>query len=158
MVTKQARAIDSNDITTTIGSHDYLRINGDFNLHTDENAGLRINAMHTAANNNGAGASIEKSGIAINYRGGIRPADAFSTSLYHLDSRNGTNYGLPWIRPTASSPRSEISLRARPTMWRSTIPTDSSSTANARRRSGGQLPPRPVLWRDPFRRHESQCQ
>lgn len=112
-VTKQARAIDSNEITTTIGSHDYLRVNGDFNLHTGDNAGLRINAMHTTADNNGAGASIDKSGIAANYRWGIGTADEFSASLYHLDNRNGINYGLPWIRPTDASPRSETGLMTR---------------------------------------------
>jgi catecholate siderophore receptor len=112
-VTKEARAIDSNDITTTIGSHDYVRVEGDFNLHTGEDAGLRINAMYTNADNNGAGSRIDKSGIAANYRWGIGTADEFSASLYHLDNRNGINYGLPWIRPTAASPSSETGLMTR---------------------------------------------
>jgi len=112
-VTKQARTIDSNEVTTTIGSHDYRRLTGDFNLHTGENAALRLNAMVTNANNNGAGSSIDKSGIAANYRWGIGTANEFSASLYHLDNRNGMNYGLPWIRPTAASPVAQTGLITR---------------------------------------------
>ncbi len=112
-VTKQARTIDSNEVTTTIGSHDYRRLTGDFNLHTGENAALRLNAMVTNADNNGAGSSIDKSGIAANYRWGIGTANEFSASLYHLDNRNGMNYGLPWIRPTAASPVSQTGLITR---------------------------------------------
>ncbi len=112
-VTKLARTIDSHEVTTTLGSHDYRRIVGDFNLHTGENAALRLNAMATTADNNGAGGSIDKKGLALNYRWGIGTADEFSASLYHLDNRNGINYGLPWIRPTASSPASEAGLMTR---------------------------------------------
>ena len=109
-VSKEARTIDSHEVTTTLGSHDYKRITGDFNLHTGENAALRLNAMATHADNNGAGSSIYKTGIAANYRWGIGTADGFSASLYHLDNRNGINYGLPWIRPTAGSPAPSTGL------------------------------------------------
>lgn len=87
-------------MTTTIGSHDYRRLTGDFNLHTGENAALRLNAMVTNANNNGAGSSIDKSGIAANYRWGIGTANEFSASLYHLDNCcNGMNYGSRGFGP-----------------------------------------------------------
>ena len=112
-VSKQARTIDSHEVTTTLGSHDYRRIVGDFNLHTGENAALRLNAMATTADSNGAGSGIDKKGLALNYRWGIGTADEFSAALYHLDNRNGVNYGLPWIRPTASSPSSEAGLMTR---------------------------------------------
>jgi catecholate siderophore receptor len=112
-VTKEARTIDRHEVTATIGSHDYRRITGDFNLHTGDDAALRINAMATHADNNGAGSSIDKSGVAANYRWGIGTADEFSASLYQLDNRNGINYGLPWIRPSAGSPASETGLNTR---------------------------------------------
>ena len=44
-VNKLPRAIDQHEITTTLGSYKYARVLGDFNLHTGENAGLRINTM-----------------------------------------------------------------------------------------------------------------
>ncbi len=102
-VNKQPRLMDTHEVSTTLGSHGYRRATGDFNLHTGENAALRINAMATQADNNGAGSSIDKKGVAGTYRWGIGTADEFSAGLYHLDNRNGINYGLPWIRPTAAS-------------------------------------------------------
>ncbi len=101
-VSKQPRLIDEHDITTTLGSHQYRRITGDFNFKTGENAALRLNAMKTQADNNGAGTRIDKQGIAAAYRFGIGTANEFSASLYWLDNRNGMNYGLPWIRPKST--------------------------------------------------------
>jgi catecholate siderophore receptor len=45
----------------------------------------------------------DRLGIAASYRWGIGDKDEFQVSLYHLDNANGMNYGLPWIRPTATS-------------------------------------------------------
>lgn len=112
-VSKVGRTIDSNEVTTTIGSHAYRRITGDFNLHTSEEAGLRINAMATKADNNGSGSSIDKKGLAVNYRWGIGTSNEFSASLYHLDNKNGMNYGLPWVRPGAGKPVSATGLNTR---------------------------------------------
>ena len=97
-VNKLPRTINAHEIATTLGSHRYRRILGDFNLHTGEDAALRINTMVTRADNNGAGSSIDKSGLAVAYRFGIGTADEFLASLYDLDNRNGMNYGLPWAR------------------------------------------------------------
>lgn len=102
-VSKQARAIDAYELTTTVGSRNFLRLEGDFNIKTGEAAGLRINAMYNNGDNDGTGASINKRGIALNYRWGIADRDEFSASLFQLDNNNGVNYGLPWIRPTATS-------------------------------------------------------
>ena len=101
-VSKQPRLINEHEVTTTIGTHNYGRITGDFNLQTGENAALRLNAMATKADNNGAGSSIDKKGIAAAYRFGIGTANEFSASLYHLDNNNGMNYGIPWIKPRAT--------------------------------------------------------
>jgi catecholate siderophore receptor len=101
-VSKPPRLMDQQEASATVGSHGFRRVTGDFNLHTGENAALRINAMATRADNNGAGSAIDKKGLAIAYRWGIGTADEFQASLYHLENRNGIHYGLPWIRPRAS--------------------------------------------------------
>lgn len=100
MVNKVPRLVEENQIDLTVGSHGYKRAVGDFNIKTGENAALRLNAMSTTADNNGAGSSIDKKGIAATYRHGIGEKDEFSASLYHLDNNNGMNYGMPWILPT----------------------------------------------------------
>lgn len=102
-VSKQPRAMDEHEVSTTVGSHNYRRVTGDFNLKTGEDAALRINAMATKADNNGAGSSIDKKGLAATYRFGIGTADEVSLGLYNLENNNGMNYGMPWIKPTAAS-------------------------------------------------------
>ena len=109
-VSKVPRTIDDNEVSTTLGSHHYRRITGDFNIYTGEDAALRINAMATRADNNGSGNSIDKQGIAGAYRFGIGTSDEFSVGLYSLQNNNGMNYGLPWIRPTATAPVSATTV------------------------------------------------
>ena len=99
---KQPRLVNEHEITTTLGNHSYRRVLGDFNFKTGEDSALRLNAMVTKADNNGSGSSIDKSGIALGYRFGIGTRDEFGVSLYYLDNDNGMNYGIPWIKPSAS--------------------------------------------------------
>ncbi len=100
MVTKVPRLVTEHEVDVSVGSHKYRRAVGDFNIKTGESAALRINAMSTSADNNGAGSSLQKKGIATTYRHGIGEKNEISASLYHLDNNNGMNYGMPWIRPT----------------------------------------------------------
>ena len=109
-VSKAPRLIDTHQVDLTLGNHAYRRVTGDFNWHTGENAALRINAMATKANNNGAGSSLDKNGIAGTYAWGIGTRDEFAVSLYHLDNNNGMNYGMPWIRPTANAGVADTTL------------------------------------------------
>ena len=102
-VTKTPRLINENQVDVTVGSHSYLRVVGDFNIRTGDSSALRLGVMDTKADNNGAGSSIDKTGLAGTYRTGIGEKDEFTLSFYHLDNDNGMNYGLPWIRPTATS-------------------------------------------------------
>jgi catecholate siderophore receptor len=102
-VSKAPRLMDESQVDLTLGSHKHRRIVGDFNKQTGESAALRITAMQTQADNNGAGSSLDKSGVAGTYRWGIGEKDEFSVGLYHLDNRNGMNYGMPWIKPTPTS-------------------------------------------------------
>lgn len=101
-VTAMPQLADETIITTTVGSHDYRRFVGDFNLRTGETSALRIQAMKTLADNNGAGASINKQGFAGGYSWGIGTANEFNVGLYTLENRNNINYGIPWIRRSAT--------------------------------------------------------
>lgn len=104
LVTKVPRLIDESQVDVTVGSHKHQRVVGDFNIKTGESAALRISAMSTQADNNGAGSSLDKKGVAATYRWGIGERDEFSVGISHLDNNNGMNYGMPWVKPTASAP------------------------------------------------------
>jgi catecholate siderophore receptor len=109
-VSKPPRLEDENEVTTTLGNYNYRRVTGDFNLQLDEESALRITAMATKADNNGAGSSIDKRGIAAAYRFGIGTADEFTVSLYSLQNNNGMNYGMPWIKPTSTAATSTSTI------------------------------------------------
>lgn len=101
-VTKAPYLEQANEVALTAGSHSYVRGTGDFNIVTGEDSALRINAMRTTANNNGAGSSIDKEGLALAYRAGIGKKVEHLLSLYYINNDNGINYGMPWIKPSAS--------------------------------------------------------
>ena len=109
-VSKVPRAIDQHQVDLTVGSHQYWRLVGDFNFRLGDEAALRLGAMNTQAANNGAGSSLDKSGAAISYRWGIGTRDEFLLSGYMLENNNGMNYGMPWIRPSATSDVSQTTL------------------------------------------------
>jgi catecholate siderophore receptor len=109
-VNKQARLIDRHVVDVTLGSHGHARAVGDFNVRLSNSSAMRIATMATRADNNGAGSSINKSGIAASWRGGIGERDEFQIGLYHLDNDNGMNYGMPFIRPNAASPVADTTL------------------------------------------------
>jgi catecholate siderophore receptor len=102
-VTKVPRLIDQHQIDLTLGSHEHRRIEGDFNFQTGESAALRINVMHTKADNNGSGSALDKDGLGLGYRWGIGERDEFLFTYFYLNNNNGVNYGLPWIAPVAGS-------------------------------------------------------
>jgi catecholate siderophore receptor len=85
-VTKKPLLADQSDIVTSVGTGEYRRATGDFNIRTGENAALRINAMYTSARNGGA--SIDKRGIAPSYSWGLETPDEFTVGLFYLQNRN----------------------------------------------------------------------
>ena len=101
-VSKVPRLVNEKNATITIGNHDYRRVVADLNQRVGESSAFRIAGMHTKADNNGAGSSIDKQGVAAAFRTGIGEQNEFLASLYHLENNNGMNYGLPWIKPRAS--------------------------------------------------------
>lgn len=109
-VSKVARAIDEHRVDFTLGNHRFMRLVGDFNLRLSGESALRIGTMLTQADDNGAGTALDKSGVAATARFGIGTRDEFSLTGYFLDNGNGMNYGLPWIRPTPTSPVDQITI------------------------------------------------
>ncbi|MFT3819372.1 MAG: TonB-dependent siderophore receptor [Rubrivivax sp.] len=109
-VNKVPRTVDEHQVDLTLGNHDYRRLVGDFNFRLGDEAALRIGAMATEADNNGAGSSIDKNGIAATVRWGIGTRDEFSVSGYYLNNNNGMNYGMPWILPRAGAATAETTM------------------------------------------------
>lgn len=102
-VSKQAKLLDESQIDLTLGSHQYRRVVADINVKTGDDSALRINAMRTLADNNGAGTSLDKYGFAADYRWGIGTRDEFEVGFFYLNNDNGINYGLPYIRKSATN-------------------------------------------------------
>ncbi len=99
-VSKQPRLTNSNEISGTIGSGNYARVEGDFNLKTGDKSAFRVATMWTGSGAFGQyGAGLDKKGIAPSFRWGIGSNDEFLASLYYLDNHNGINYGMPWLTP-----------------------------------------------------------
>jgi len=103
-VTKQAVLADQNEISVAAGSHGALRAVADFNQRTGETTALHVSAMANKADSNGAGSKIDKRGIGVNYRLGVDETDEFGVTLYGLQNDNGMNYGVRWIKPSATAP------------------------------------------------------
>ena len=101
-VSKVPRLVDEKNVTLTAGNHEYRRVVADLNQRVGESSAFRMAGMYTKADNNGAGSSIDKNGLAAAFRTGIGEQHEFMASIYHLDNNNGMNYGLPWIKPRAT--------------------------------------------------------
>jgi len=104
---------NATEVNFTLGSHSYMRMTGDFNVKTGDTSALRLNLMKTDADNNGAGSSIDKEGLAPTFRWGIGTADEFQIGFYYLKNNNGINYGMPWLRvsnPTSANPSTLIDV------------------------------------------------
>ena len=99
-VSKLPLLTDINEVSTTFGNGEYLRLTGDFNLKLTDTSAFRINLMENRATNSGN--TIDKHGIAPTFRWGIGTPDEFYLSGYYLHNDNGINYGLPWLRRSAS--------------------------------------------------------
>ncbi|HEX5805242.1 MAG TPA: TonB-dependent siderophore receptor [Macromonas sp.] len=100
-VSKQPFLMDQSEVSATVGSGQEVRVTGDFNLKTSDDAALRINAMVHNADNHGA--TVNKKGIAPTYRWGIGLRDEFSVGLYHLETDGKPLYNHPWLINTGSA-------------------------------------------------------
>jgi catecholate siderophore receptor len=103
----------ASEVNVTAGNHEYKRVTGDFNIQTADDAALRITGMRTEANNNGAGSSIDKYGVAASYRWGIGKKVEHQVNLLYVNNDNGINYGLPWIRPNSTDTQAARTVNTR---------------------------------------------
>lgn len=96
-VNKQPLLADQHEVGLTVGTGDYARTTGDFNIQTSETSAVRLNVMGNVADNSGN--DIKRAGIAPTFRWGIGTDDEFTLGFYYLKNDNGINYGLPWLTP-----------------------------------------------------------
>lgn len=105
-VSKQPHLMTEHEVNATLGTQNYLRLQGDFNFKLDDNAALRINAMTTDGNGRGdnTGAATRRRGLALDYRFGIGTANEFEISYYHLHYNDKPDWGFQWLegRPAPS--------------------------------------------------------
>ena len=105
-VSKEPFLMNQNEITATVGSGNYQRLEGDFNRKLGHNSALRLAAMYNVSDVYGQyGSGIDKKGFAPSLRLGVGTSDEFLLSYYHLDNHNGIHYGMPWLTPEAGSTR-----------------------------------------------------
>ena len=94
-VSKQPRSEDAGEFTLSVGSRDHLRSTLDLNRVLDDNAAVRLNAMHTEAANDGA--RQERNGVAGSYRWSQGTVDEFTLGLLAQRSSGVPNYGIGWL-------------------------------------------------------------
>lgn len=110
LVSKTPRLMTEHQVDLTLGSHNYRRGVGDFNVKLGQGTAVRVGAMQTQADNNGSGTPIDKAGLAAALRTGVGERHEFAASAYWLENRNGMNYGMPFINPTLTSPVADRAL------------------------------------------------
>jgi catecholate siderophore receptor len=98
-VSKQPSLVTAHEINATVGTGNYLRLQGDFNFKLDNDAALRINAMTTDGDGRGdnTGAATHRRGLALDYRWGIGTANEFEASYYHLNYSDKPDWGSAWL-------------------------------------------------------------
>lgn len=104
------RTLDEGSVDLTVGSHRHRRLVVDLNKALAPDAGMRMSAMQTQADNNGSGTALDKRGLMGAVRWGIGTAHEFLLQAYRLENQNGIHYGLPWIRPQPNATASQSTL------------------------------------------------
>jgi catecholate siderophore receptor len=109
-VSKMPRLVTESQVDVTMGTGDYYRLNGNFNIKTDDDAALRIGLMQTDWHGRGevSGAGTHRKGAAIDHRWGIGTSDEWMASYYHLHYNDKPDYGMGWLNGrTAPEPTSK---------------------------------------------------
>ena len=97
-VSKVPRLIDQNEVNATVGTGNYLRLDGDFNIVTGEDSALHFNAMTTDWDGRADKAGTHRKGLAADYRTGIGTDNEFLFSLYHLEYNDKPDLGGRWLQ------------------------------------------------------------
>ncbi len=94
---KQPFLATQHEVEATIGTDNYVRLTGDFNIKTADDAALRINVMKTDADSFRNGPETHRAGVAPTFSWGIGTANEYSIGLYHLDYDDVPDYGFRWL-------------------------------------------------------------
>lgn len=94
---KQPYLATQHEVEATVGTDNYARLTGDFNIKTGDDAALRINVMKTDADSFRNGPETHRKGIAPTFSWGIGTADEFSVGAYHLSYDDVPDYGFRWL-------------------------------------------------------------
>ena len=94
---------------------------------TGDDSALRINAMRTQADNNGAGSSLDKYGFAADYRWGIGSRDEFEVSFFTCRTTTASTTACP-IRKSATNPA--LTIIGRPVQLLRHPATTTTASAN----------------------------
>ncbi|MDE2592842.1 MAG: TonB-dependent receptor, partial [Burkholderiales bacterium] len=94
---KQPFLATQHEVEATVGTDNYVRLTGDFNIKTADDAALRINVMKTDADSFRNGPETHRMGVAPTFSWGIGTANEYSIGLYHLDYNDVPDYGFRWL-------------------------------------------------------------
>ena len=94
---KQPFLATQHEVEATVGTDNYVRLTGDFNIKTADDAALRINVMKTDADSFRNGPETHRLGVAPTFSWGIGTANEFSIGAYHLDYDDVPDYGFRWL-------------------------------------------------------------
>ncbi|MEO7335245.1 MAG: TonB-dependent receptor [Caldimonas sp.] len=100
-VTKKPELANLNEVVTTVGTGQYVRTTGDFNLRLGETSAIRVNAMLTQADNHGA--KIDKQGLAPTMSWGLGTADELTLGAFLLNSNNVPMSSLRYLSGSVAS-------------------------------------------------------
>jgi catecholate siderophore receptor len=103
-VSKVPRLVTESQVDITVGTGDYYRLNGNFNIKTGDDAALRIGLMQTDWHGRGevSGAGTHRKGAVVDYRWGIGTSDEWMASYYHLHYNDKPDYGIGWLNARPS--------------------------------------------------------
>lgn len=94
---KQPYLSTQHEVEATVGTDNYVRLTGDFNIKTGDDAALRINVMKTDADSFRNGPETHRQGVAPTFSWGIGTANEFSLGYYHLSYDDVPDYGFRWL-------------------------------------------------------------
>ncbi|WP_342620943.1 TonB-dependent siderophore receptor [Rhodoferax sp. GW822-FHT02A01] len=97
-VSKQAHKGTASEINTTVGTGNYLRLDGDFNVATSEDSALRFDLMSTDWDGRADKAGTHRRGLAADYGIGLGTTDEWHFSVYHLDYNDKPDLGGRWLQ------------------------------------------------------------
>ncbi|MBO0721346.1 MAG: TonB-dependent receptor plug domain-containing protein, partial [Blastocatellia bacterium] len=105
LVTKAPNLKPSYSGTLSFGTDDTRRVTTDFNIPFKNRYAFRLNLMGHESGVAGRNVVENKRwGIAPSLATGIGTSTRFTFSYYHLQQRNISDYGIPWVPATTTAP------------------------------------------------------